>query len=253
MKKCKIATQCYTLRDYMHTPGQVDRSFAKLREIGFEAVQISGVAADPKDVKKFADKNGLTICATHESGDAILTNIDSVIEKLDLYDCKHTAFPCPFGWQVVDYATTVDLAKTLDEAAVKMAAAGKTLSYHNHNTEFRKINGKPILDIIFENAPNLQAEIDTYWIQMGGCNPTEYVKKYTGRQTIFHLKDFGVLYPNQSIMVPVGSGNLDWNSILPAAEAAGVEWYIIEQDTCHKCPFESMKDSFDYLMKNFVK
>ena len=88
---------------------------------------------------------------------------------------------------------------------------------------------------------------------MGGCNPTEYVKKYAGRQTIFHLKDFGVLYPNQSIMVPVGSGNLDWNSILPAAEAAGVEWYIIEQDTCHKCPFESMKDSFDYLMKNFVK
>ena len=253
MKKCKIATQCYTLRDFMHTPGQVDRSFAKLREIGFEAVQISGVAADPKEVKKFADKNGLTICATHEGGDNILNNVDAVIEKLNLYDCKHTAFPCPFDWQVVDYETTVQLAESLEAAAVKMEAAGKVLSYHNHNIEFRKINGERIFDILLGNAPHLKAEIDTYWVQMGGCDPVEYVNKYAGRQEIFHLKDFGVIYPTKSIMVPVGSGNLNWNAILPAAEAAGVEWFIIEQDTCHKDPFDSMKDSFDYLMKNFVK
>ena len=136
---------------------------------------------------------------------------------------------------------------------MKMEAAGKVLSYHNHNIEFRKINGERIFDILLGNAPHLKAEIDTYWVQMGGCDPVEYVKKYAGRQEIFHLKDFGVIYPTKSIMVPVGSGNLNWNAILPAAEAAGVEWFIIEQDTCHKDPFESMKDSFDYLMKNFVK
>ena len=79
MKKCQIATQCYTLRDFMHTPGGVDRSFAKLREIGFEAVQISGVPTAPAEVKKYADLNGMIICATHEGGDSILGNIDAVI------------------------------------------------------------------------------------------------------------------------------------------------------------------------------
>lgn len=253
MKKSQIAAQCYTLRDFMHTSTSCDRSFAKLREIGFEAVQISGTALDPKEIKKYADKNGLTICATHDSGDMIFGNTAALIEKLDLYNCKHTAFPCPQDWQVIDYESVLDLAEQLEAAAVKMAEAGKTLSYHNHNIEFRKYNGEYMLDILYANAPHMLAEIDTYWVQMGGCDPVEYVKKYAGRQEIFHLKDFGVIYPTKSIMVPVGSGNLNWNAILPAAEAAGVEWFIIEQDTCHKDPFESMKDSFDYLMKNFVK
>ena len=253
MKKSQIATQCYTLREFMHTPGGVDRSFAKLRKIGFEAVQISGTTVDPKEIKKYADLNGLVICATHEPGDSILYSTDAVIEKLNLYDCRHTAFPCPFDWQIIDHASTVELAKAMDAAAVKMAAAGKCLSYHNHNHEFRKIDGKRIYDIIMENAPNLKSEIDTYWVQMGGCDPVEYIEKYSGRQEIFHLKDFGVLYPNKSIMVPIGSGNLNWGKILPAAEAAGVEWFIIEQDTCHKDPFDSMLDSYNYLMENFVK
>jgi len=253
MKKSQIAAQCYTLRDYMHTASSIDRAFAKLREIGFEAVQISGTSANPADIKKYADLNGLVICATHDSGDMIMGNTDALIEKLNLYNCKHTAFPCPFEWQVVDYDAVIELAENLEAAAVKMAAAGKVLSYHNHNHEFRKINGERILDIIYANAPHLKAEIDTYWVQMGGCNPVDYVKKYAGRQEIFHLKDFGVLYPRNSIMVPIGDGNLNWNEILPAAEAGGVEWFIIEQDTCHKDQFESLKDSFDYLVKNFVK
>ena len=29
MKKSQIAAQCYTLRDYLHNPGAVDRAFAK--------------------------------------------------------------------------------------------------------------------------------------------------------------------------------------------------------------------------------
>lgn len=253
MKKSRIAAQLYTLRDYLKTPGGVDRSFARLRQIGFEAVQVSGVAAEPAAVKKYADANGLTICATHEGGDMILNSPDQVIEKLNLYDCRHTAYPCPFEYQVIDRATTVEFAQALNVSAKKLAAAGKTLSYHNHNLEFRKIDGRRIIDLIGENAPDVKLEIDTYWVQMGGCDPVEYVKRYSGRQTIFHLKDFGVVYPRTSIMVPVGSGNLDWGKIIPAAEKAGVEWFIIEQDTCQKNEFDSLQDSFNYLVENFTK
>ena len=85
MKKSQIAAQCYTLRDYLHNPGAVDRAFAKLRTAGFEAVQISGTAVDPKEIKKYADLNGLTICATHDNGDMILKNPQEIIEKLELY------------------------------------------------------------------------------------------------------------------------------------------------------------------------
>jgi sugar phosphate isomerase/epimerase len=253
MKKSQIAAQCYTLREYMHTSGSCDRTFAKLREIGYEAVQISGTSLDPKEIKKYADKNGLTICATHDGGDALLYTPEVIIEKLALYECKHTAYPCPMEYTVIDYESTLDFAQALEASAQKFEAAGMHLSYHNHNTEFRKFNGETILDIIYNNAPHLLAEIDTYWVQMGGCNPVEYVQKYANRQQIFHLKDFGVIYPRTSIMVPVGSGNLDWNAIIPAAEAGTTEWFIVEQDQCQKDVFESLKDSFDYLVANFVK
>ena len=48
-------------------------------------------------------------------------------------------------------------------------------------------------------------------------------------------------------MTEVGEGNLDWDSIIEACDKAGAKWALVEQDICHRCPFESMKMSYDYL------
>jgi hypothetical protein len=40
---------------------------------------------------------------------------------------------------------------------------------------------------------------------------------------------------------------MNWDSILAACKRAGVEWYIIEQDTCYRDPFESLKISLDFV------
>ena len=48
-------------------------------------------------------------------------------------------------------------------------------------------------------------------------------------------------------MAEVGEGNLNWPSILEAAKEAGVEWYIVEQDTCQRDPFESLSISLRNL------
>ena len=52
-------------------------------------------------------------------------------------------------------------------------------------------------------------------------------------------------------MTEIGSGNLEWKPILEAADEAGCLWYIVEQDVCPGCPFESLKMSYDYLSENF--
>ena len=108
------------------------------------------------------------------------------------------------------------------------------------------------MDLIYEYAPHLKAEIDTYWVQLGGCDPAEWVAKYPGRQELFHLKDFLPL-PFSNTMCPVGKGNLNWNKILAAAEQSAVQYFIVEQDHCTKDPFEWIKESFDYLTENFVR
>jgi hypothetical protein len=52
---------------------------------------------------------------------------------------------------------------------------------------------------------------------------------------------------NEPVMAPIGEGNLDWDSLVPACEDAGVEWYAVEQDECRRDPFDCLKSSFNYL------
>ena len=45
----------------------------------------------------------------------------------------------------------------------------------------------------------------------------------------------------------IGEGVLDFDAIFEAAEAAGVEWYIVEQDECSRPSLESARMSFENL------
>lgn len=253
MKKSQIAAQLYTLREHLKTPSDIAASLKKVKAIGFDAVQLSGLGPiDELELKKMLDGEGLVCCATHEPGVKICDEVDAVIERLAKLGCTHTAYPYPHT-NPRTFAETVALAEKLQAAALKMAKAGQVLAYHNHACEFERFEGKLILDIIYDHAPALQAELDTFWVQAGGCNPVDWIKKFkAGRQDLIHFKDFGII-ANERVMRPVGYGNLDWKSIVPAAEASGVKYFIIEQDVCQKCPFESLSDSFRHLVENFVR
>ena len=54
-------------------------------------------------------------------------------------------------------------------------------------------------------------------------------------------------------MLPIGSGNMNFHSIVEAAKSSGVEYAFVEQDDCNgEDPFECLKKSFDYC-KNTLK
>ena len=48
-------------------------------------------------------------------------------------------------------------------------------------------------------------------------------------------------------MAEVGEGNLNWDSILVACKAAGVEHLLVEQDVCYRDPFDSLEISLRNL------
>ena len=47
----------------------------------------------------------------------------------------------------------------------------------------------------------------------------------------------------------VGEGIIEFESIFKASAEAGVEWFIIEQDTCQRLPLESVKISLENIKK----
>lgn len=253
MKKEQVAAQLYTVRDFIKTESEIAESMKKIRDIGYTSVQISGMGPiDEVLCKKILDDNGLNCCATHEGGELLLNEPEKIVERLKKLDCKYTAFPHPGNIKTDTYEEVMDLVNRFNKAGEVYYKNGIVLTYHNHNCEFKKINGELVLDLIYNNTnpKYLQGEIDTYWVQSGGCDPIEWCKKLSGRLPLLHLKDYKINAESQIVFGEVGYGNLNWKSIVSEAEKSGCEWFIVEQDVCPGDPFDSLKMSYDYLLEN---
>ncbi len=256
MKIEQVAVQLYTLRDFLKTPADMAKTLKRVREIGYKAVQMSGVGpVDPAEFASMCTGEGLVLCATHENGDWIRQKPEEVVAKLKALGCSITAYPYPAG---VDFASveSVDaLIADLIRAGKVFRDAGLTLCYHNHNQEFRKVGGSTILERIYSKAPAdvLGAELDTFWVQVGGGDVVEWIERVAGRQPIMHMKDCFVNTENKPHFCEIGAGNLSWKRIIAAAEKGGTQWFAVEQDSCPGDPFDSVAQSFRYIAENLVE
>ncbi len=250
MKTSQIAAQLYSIRDFLRTPKEVAASLDKVKKIGYQAVQLSGLCAmDEADIVAMLRDKGLVCCATHEDSETILDKPHRIVEKLNKLGCRITAYPWPGGIKFDTLPEVLLFANRLNAAGKVLHEAGQVLCYHNHHLEFRRIGGRTALEILFaETDPRyLQGEPDTYWVQYGGGDPVDWCARLKGRLPIIHLKDYAINPDNTPVFAEIGNGNLDWRKIIPAAEAAGCRWFCVEQDTCPGDPFDSLKISFDYL------
>lgn len=249
MRVNQVAAQLYTVRDHLKTAADIAASLKKIKKIGYPAVQLSGLGPVPdEDVAKMLEGEGLICCATHEDGAQILSDPKGVVAKLRKFDCKYTSYPYP-SIKLDSLHDVKSLAKQLDAAGKVMYDAGVILTYHNHSIEFRRFDGKLTLDVLYaETDPKyLQGEIDTYWVQHGGGDSEDWIRKLKGRSPLLHMKDYGINAERKPTFFEIGYGNLDWKKIVAAADDAGCLWYIVEQDTCAGDPFDSLKMSFDYI------
>ena len=267
MKKSQLAAQLYTVRDFIQTGFDIAGSLEKIKKIGYDAVQVSAMGKiDESELLKICDGLGLKIIATHDGSSTYFDDLDSEIAHMKALNCQCTAYPWPHILPLT-HTGAVLYARRLNAIAEKMAAAGLELSYHNHDIEFKKLDGEFLLDIIYREAPALKAELDVFWVAAAALpfplewlpchlpaqDPVKWINKLSGRQSLIHLKDFGVGAKGGRQMRAIGDGNLDWKAIIPAAEAAGVKYFIVEQDDCNGAdPFDELARSFEYISRNFI-
>ena len=250
MKPLKIAAQLYTLRDYLQTPEALASTFKKVKNIGYDAIQVSGIGnIDLNFVKETAEKQGLTICATHIPFQALKDNMPEVIKKHKLWNCKYVGIGAMPQEYQANNETYTAFAKEASEYGKILLENDLQLIYHNHNFEFKKFNGITGLEILFKESDPaaFNFEIDTYWVQAGGANPVDLIKKMKGRLSVVHLKDMVINNDNEIQMAEIGQGNLNWPAILKACQKSGVEWCPVEQDICPGDPFASLQISKTYL------
>ena len=250
MSKPIVGAQLFTVRDYVKDIPGIVETFRKVREIGYTAVQISGFGkVDPDELVKAIIDSGLDIASSHTSWNRFQNDLDGVIAEHKAWKSTHLAI----GGVPNEYRNLEGIKRFIDEVipiAEQLAEEGMDFSYHNHNWELAKFNGTPWLSALYDQASpeHLKAELDVYWIQAGGGDPTEWVTRCSGREPLVHLKDMCVTQDREQRFAEIGEGNLNWPAILKAATDGGAKYVLVEQDHCYdRNPFESLALSYENL------
>ena len=245
----KIGAQLYTLRDFTKTAKQTAETLRKAKEMGYNYVQVSAVE-EPKDVKelkRLLDDNGLIAVSTHIGYEEIVKETEKVIEEHKILGCEAIICPgLPMGLH--NKEGYIKVGKDFSKVIGKIKENGLILAYHNHGIEFERYEGKTGLEILMENCPELEAEIDTYWVQYGGGDPAYWIERFQNRVSQVHFKDMGIIQ-NKQVMPPIGEGNLNWERIIEACKKAKVKYCLVEMDTPTIEPFEALRISLENLKR----
>ncbi|RKL65010.1 xylose isomerase [Salipaludibacillus neizhouensis] len=242
------AAQLYTLRNELKQdfPGVL----RELKKMGWEAVQIDGLFGySAEEIAEVLKETGLATAGMHIGLDRMNDDLDNVMKESLLFNSKD--FFCHYMEEYMQNVEGYKKAKVdLLEVARKLSPLGFRIGYHNHDFEFKTtIEGKSALEFILEPKGNnfIYPEIDTYWVKKAGVDPLAFIKKYTGRTPYLHFKDMTT--DGLEFFAEVGTGSIDFSSILSWGKQHGVEWYVIEQDECKVSPFDSLALSLENLKK----
>jgi sugar phosphate isomerase/epimerase len=250
----RLAAQLYTVRDYTKTAAEFSSVLGLCHEIGYEGVQLSAVGCmngeqpevDAAHARELLDSHGLECCATHRPWERLRDHTDEEIEFHRTLQCDYVAIGGIWPKEMTGFLDFVNEAKPVIE---RLKSAGIRFGYHNHSHEFvRRPQGGTWYDVLIEEGgPDLLLEIDTYWVAHAGIDPAKLLRRCSGRVPVIHVKDMEVVQGQGPTFAPVGEGNLDWPDILRAGDQAGVEWHVVEQDTCRRDPFDCLRSSYDFL------
>ena len=266
MKDFPIGLQLYSVRDDM--AADFEGTLKKVKALGYDGVEFAGLfGKSAAEDKKMCKEIGLTPISAHVPF-VDMMNDPELLKVYKEIGCEFVVIPYlteEYRPGQEKFREVIDGAKFL---AGKCAELGLKLCYHNHDFEFVKVGDDYAIDILYAEVPELMPQFDTCWVNVGGENPAEYVRKYKGREEILHLKDFvggksdnmyaliGIdedeekdVDANKFELRPVGYGVQDFPEILKAAEEVGIRWVVVEQDnpSMGKTPMECAETSIGYL------
>lgn len=265
-----IALQLYSVRDNMEQDFR--GTLEQVKALGYEGVEFAGLFDQkPEDIKAMLAEIGLVALSAHVPFVDMMADPKGTMDTYAAIGCKYIVIPYlteEYRPGCEKFNEVIEGARVLGQAAND---AGLTLLYHNHDFEFLKIDGEYALDVLYRVIPKelLQTELDTCWVNIGGENPPDYIRKYTDRAPVVHLKDFfksgnvSKMYELIGIededtqekeegifeFRPVGFGLQDFPAILKASEDAHASWVVVEQDmpSLDKTPMECAQMSIEYL------
>ena len=254
-----IGIQLYTLRNQIDE--DVQGTIKAVADAGYKQVEPYGFP-NAKPMIDAARDCGLEINSSHFAWDSVIDptrkdvpSFPSIVDSAHEAGLSHLVIPylqAETRESLDDYRR---LCERFNQAAEQAKKAGIQLAYHNHAFEFEPMqDGKCGFDVMTEEfSPDMKFEVDVFWVQVGGKDPSELIRSLKGRVSQLHLKDLNasVKTPNYGSIPPeafeeLGDGVIDMLPIVAAGLDAGVAHCHVEQDHSPH-PIKSIRQSMDYL------
>lgn len=254
-----IGIQLYTLRNEIKA--NVAGTLRAVAAAGYRQVEPYGFP-DAGEMITAAKDNGLAVNSSHFAWESVtqpdkegVPAFADILEKAGEAGLTHLVVPYVHAHNRENLDGYRTLAERMNKAAAEAKEVGIQLSYHNHAFEFQPMEGgKCGYDIFIEEfTPEMQFEVDVFWIQVGGKDPVELIRSLEGRVSQLHLKDLekGTKVPNfgglpKEAFKELGNGMIPMEPIIEAAADAGVIHCHVEQDQSPD-PIASIGQSMAYL------
>jgi len=244
-----IGCQTYPVRDALGKdfPG----TLKELAAIGYRRIEMCSppgyekagygplVNMKASEMKGIIHDAGLGCESCHYQFRELQENLDDRIafaKELGLRQMILSTFGLPRDATMADW---VKAAGELNRIGEPVQKAGMQLGFHNHNFEFKQIDGVLVYD-------KLMSEFDPKLVKMQfqvsvvslGYSAADFMTKYPGRFISLHLQDWS---PADKKQVAVGAGVVDWKKLFAAAKTGGVKNYFVELN------LDQLKASYPYL------
>jgi sugar phosphate isomerase/epimerase len=246
MPKLPIALQMYTLRN--ETAQDFAGTLRRVAEIGYAGIELAGRGSlSLRDLNSLLGETGLRVCGSHIGIDQVEKEMAKTIEENLELGNRRIVVPYLSEERRQGAAGYQKTAETLNRLGDSLRAQGMTLCYHNHDFEFQiQDDGRSGMEILLaETDPMLvKAEVDTYWVLVGGLDPVAFIQEHKGRIPLLHIKDRDT---TDGSFAEIGTGDLPLEALIEAAPSVGVEWLIVEQDVCKRPAMESVTISYANL------
>ena len=276
----QLGVQMMMLKNEVAERGMYD-VLAEIKDSDLHTVEVSQIAMTEKhtaDLERGVSQLGVSVGAlsvalegakANATTDALDRDWDKIVADCRRLDCRYLRIGMMPREAMTAKHLTEEWAATCEPYAARLKEQGITLCYHNHHVDLAQFDGERIFDIVRRVAPSMEFEVDLHWVQRGGMAPLDMLEAYAGVCRLIHLKDYRVTpVPQEALdaeargekgafaqafaqivqFAEVGQGNMNWPALLPASEAAGAEFFFIEQDdTYGRSSFDCIRDSRAYL------
>lgn len=223
--------QLYTVRDVLpKDPTGILKqiaSFGYKQVESYEGAQGMFWGMGHTGFKKYMDDLGMTIVSSHCD---IHKDFSRKAAEASAIGMQYLI--CPWLGPQKSLDDFKKAADRFNECGKICKQEGIRFAYHNHDYSFKMLEGRLPQDLLMhETDPSLvDFEMDIYWVVTGEQDPLAWMNKHKNRFRLCHIKDRAKGSSKREDTCELGTGSIDYPSILKAARKKGMNYFIVEQE-----------------------